>query len=170
MRCRAFRCWSNCRTSPPHCGDGLLKIEKNPELSHPIRRDCATSRSTSNCWRLTISSVRRICSARAGSALPRSRLASWASSRWQTGVGDCACVVTRFDTAMSAPTANVQPGDPLMCVHSSLKTMPGRALSLMRSRDFRKQVPQHAGNNDQGGKQDKNVQPLAVEYPADYSD
>src|SRR5215831_18203837 len=55
-----------------------------------------------------------------------------------------------------------------MCVHSSLKTMAGRALSLMRSRDFRTQVPQHAGNNDQCGKQDKNVQPLAVEYPADY--
>ena len=32
---------------PPHCGGGLLKIEKNPELSQPMRRDCATSRSTS---------------------------------------------------------------------------------------------------------------------------
>ena len=65
-RSSALRCWSIWRLRGPHCGGGLLKIEKKPELSQPMRRDCATSRSTSNCWRLTASSARRIWSARAG--------------------------------------------------------------------------------------------------------
>src|SRR5664280_948061 len=37
-RSSVLRCWSICRFKPPHCCGGLLKIEKNPELSQPMRR------------------------------------------------------------------------------------------------------------------------------------
>jgi len=87
MRSSIDRCRSISRASGPHWRGGLLNIEKKLELSHPMRRDCDTRRSTSYCWRLTASSARRICSARAGSLLPRSSAASCASRAWQAGAG-----------------------------------------------------------------------------------
>ena len=120
-RSSALRCWSICRLRPPHCGGGMLKIEKKPELSQPLRRDCATSRSISNCWRLTASSARRIWSARAGSLLPRSSDASWASSRWQAGFCDCASAPTQDASVVTVMAASLKTR-PLMTGTLTLKS------------------------------------------------
>src|SRR5664280_1546933 len=106
--CESSGFFSIFSNASPHCGDALLKIEKKPELSQPLRRDCATSRSTSNCWRLTASSARRIWSARAGSLLPRSSDASWASSRWQAGFCDCASAPTHDASVVTATAASLK--------------------------------------------------------------
>src|ERR1019366_1833464 len=145
-RSSALRCWSICRLRPPHCGGGMLKIEKKPELSQPLRRDCATSRSISNCWRLTASSARRIWSARAGSLLPRSsdagrvlRLRKRADARRQRR--------HRYGCKLE----NASPHDR----HSNAKIMAVRASCLMRSRSLCTQIPQHAADDDQGAEQHK---------------
>src|SRR5690349_4175924 len=54
--------------------------------------------------------------------------------------------------------------------HSILKIMAERALLSVAPCDFRTQVPDYAGNNDQRAKQDENVQRLTVKRPADHSD
>src|SRR5262245_40551797 len=52
----------------------------------------------------------------------------------------------------------------------SLKTMGVRASLSMCPCDFRTQVPQDAANNNHRPYQHEDVQPLAVQCPADYSD
>src|SRR5665213_3637074 len=168
-RSRALRCWSICRLKPPHCAGGLLKIEKKPELSQPIRRDCATSLSTSNCWRLTASCAALICWARAGSLLPRSREASWVSSRWQFGLGDCANAAAPAASIATTAIANLR-AHPVMTGTLTLKSWALRASCFVRPCRLCAQIPQHAGDDDQGTKQHEYVEPFAVKRPADNRD
>ena len=81
MRSRLPRiCWILALIGP-HCAGWPLNNTKKLLLSQPARRAFACWRSISACCLLAASSNRRICSARAGSAAPRSNAASWASSR-----------------------------------------------------------------------------------------
>src|SRR5690349_1896331 len=54
--------------------------------------------------------------------------------------------------------------------HSSRKIMLERALLSVPPCDFRTQVPDYPGNNDQRAKQDKNVKRLTVKRPTHHSD
>jgi hypothetical protein len=70
--------------------------------------------------------------------LPRSRLASWASSRWQTGFADWACATESAVSAASPPATKVQGRDCLICAYFSLKTLVVRAFvvsALVRPRN-----------------------------------
>ena len=65
------------RNGPRRRKSGRSRTPRNPGGA-----TAAVTRSSSACWRPSVSSSWRICSALAGSLEPRSIAPSWASSRW----------------------------------------------------------------------------------------
>ena len=171
MRSSALRCWSICRLSPPHCGGGLLKIEKKPELSQPMRRDLRDQPVD-----FELLAVDRFFGA--ADLIGARRIVVAAVERGELGFQPLAGRIWRLRERRGAgrqasppprhsKLARAFPHDR----HSNAKIMSCASLVLSAAvlpsaRRFHK----HAGDDDQGAEQHENVEPFAVKRPADHRD